>query len=360
MLDLEMLNRLARPSGAYLGPRPPSLDEVFARVVRDGWAPRSVAYGSELAGLQIARTHGVCLEPLIVDGDEVFIDPHATALSGDLVQVAVSQRFADLQNAGHMPGQREWRKGDRWIKLFVDYHSVPMLLENKGAGAVSLLGGETPEAVVPLAVVRNIRRNGRLLFQPESGESITRRSAIAAIPAALVGFGALAGCDDQGLLLPPCSVDDDAGRCAHIADNAATALYTATAAGPYSVTSVSAGTLVLASSLLSLPNVDDSSQAWEVTVTMEVADNEATNYGGVGSVSTVYDSHNPIGPSDSFQYGAVSPCPNSRTPMTMTAVFNGTVSTITTNTINLFATFTAGGVTVTAWNINVRATLIKR
>lgn len=168
MLDLEMFAQLARPSGAYAGPPPPALEEVFQRVVAGGWAPRNPAFGEELTRLQVSTTRGDCLEPLILEGDEVFIDRDAKPLPGDLVSFALSQRGADAQNTPPVPADhRPRRKGDRWIKLYVPWHGFEMLLEKYGSAATAtLLACEHPDDSPVLWPVRNIRRQGRLLFAP--------------------------------------------------------------------------------------------------------------------------------------------------------------------------------------------------
>lgn len=171
MFDFSQLEQLAKPCGGMvIGSPPLRLDEVFARVVADGWAPRRPAFGAELDRCEVAATRGTCLEPLIVDGDEVFVDPRLAPLPGDLVSFALSERGAEAQGDTSLPpGKSRWQKGDRWVKLFVPYLGVAdMLLEKTGNSATTtLLGGEHPDDHPALWPVRNIARRGKLLFTPD-------------------------------------------------------------------------------------------------------------------------------------------------------------------------------------------------
>lgn len=145
------------------------LEDVFADTVRRGWGPRQPAYGVELDRLAVSVTRGDCIAPLILDGDWVYVDPATPAACGDLVSFALSARGAAAQNSALPKGQSPWKKGDRWIKLLAHSHGYDFLLDRHGSAAtVTLLGGEFPDAKVPLAPVRNIRRAGRLLFTPDT------------------------------------------------------------------------------------------------------------------------------------------------------------------------------------------------
>lgn len=165
-----MLDRLARggAGGTYTAGqrRPPMLNEVFARVVSDGWAPRSVAGEDELAHLESSMARGTCLEPLIAAGDTVYVDRNAKPQPGDLVSFAMSQRLADLQNADPPPGQSPtWKKGDPWLKLYAVYHGIEFLFERYGSSMTATLAAcESPDEVPILHPVRNVRRAGKLLF----------------------------------------------------------------------------------------------------------------------------------------------------------------------------------------------------
>ncbi|MBX5462033.1 MAG: hypothetical protein IRZ28_13210 [Steroidobacteraceae bacterium] len=114
MLDLGMLDLIARRGGwSWLGKdRLPFINEVFARVVRDGWAPRSPAFGDELERLDRSYTRGTCIEPVILAGDDVYIDREMPPQPGDIVSFALSSRGADAQNSGLPVGQSRWSAGD--------------------------------------------------------------------------------------------------------------------------------------------------------------------------------------------------------------------------------------------------------
>jgi hypothetical protein len=152
---------------ANLSPIPRrSADHAFARAVRDGWTPRHPASESELVTLRPTTViRGTCCEPLLRAGDIAYVDHSAIAEPGDLVSFAVSARFAERQNDCRMPGQPTWRPGDRWMKLFTMVHGLECLMDNLGEyGTATLMAGESPEAAVHLAPLRNIRRAGKLLF----------------------------------------------------------------------------------------------------------------------------------------------------------------------------------------------------
>lgn len=172
MIDTEMLDGLAQKKVVIRDSRPVGLEDIFSRVVADGWAPRTPAYGDELSRLAASTARGVCLNPLIVEGDTLYIDPNTPALPGDLVSFALSNRGAEAQNSYLPPGQSPWKKGDRWTKLYAQAHGFGFLLEKYGASATTtMMGGEHPEDEPRLSPVRNIRRNGRLLFTPDSHSS---------------------------------------------------------------------------------------------------------------------------------------------------------------------------------------------
>ncbi len=168
MLDIEMLQQLgAAFSGEICALKPVLLHEVFARVARDGWNPRNPAPESELSRLERSLAAGTCLNPLLVDSDEIYIDHDAQPLPGDIVAFRISRRGAEAQNADLPAGQRPWNPGDRWAKLYLDYHGIPMLLDRHGSSATAtLLTCESPDGSPVLHPIRQIRRNGRLLFGP--------------------------------------------------------------------------------------------------------------------------------------------------------------------------------------------------
>jgi hypothetical protein len=132
-----------------------------------------VASEAELSSLEAAPSSGACLAPLIQEGDILYIDHRCPAQFGDLVVFAASSRFAAAQNEGgaRADSSRAWpplQAGDRWAKLFTPVHGMGMLMDNRGEhGLVSFMAGESADATPRLAPIRNIRRNGVLLFNPE-------------------------------------------------------------------------------------------------------------------------------------------------------------------------------------------------
>lgn len=175
MIDVEMFDELARPSSTtYVGERPPMLEEIFARVVRDGWAPRNPCTDErELACLETSLVRGDCIYPLVQEGDLIYIDPDMRAQSGDIVSFTLGKRGADAQNSELPPGQSQWAAGSRWCKLMAEYRGFgPMLLDRHGNSATAtFLTCESPDAIPILHPVRNIMRNGKLLFPPATFSS---------------------------------------------------------------------------------------------------------------------------------------------------------------------------------------------
>jgi hypothetical protein len=167
-----MLELMARPEGyCFSGPKdqhPPSLEEVFKWIVT-GWRPRNLAYGSELDGLEQMVTRGRCLEPLLMEGDVVYVDRGASPQPGDIVCFELSERMAATQNANLPPFDAlPCKMGESWLKLFVPYIGIGMLHERYGHSMTATFAAcENPDDTPMLAPVRQIRRNGVLLFPPE-------------------------------------------------------------------------------------------------------------------------------------------------------------------------------------------------
>lgn len=144
------------------------IDDEFAAVVKRGWAPKSIASENELAGLQYSRIRGDCVSPLLIEGDEVWIDPNTPAAPGDLVSFRLSQRFVDEQNANLPSGQSPCKRGDHWVKLYTIMHGFDMLLERHGNAAMATrLSCDEPDETPILHPVRQVRRAGQLLFAPD-------------------------------------------------------------------------------------------------------------------------------------------------------------------------------------------------
>jgi hypothetical protein len=169
MLDIQMLDELARPGArTYVGVAPPTLEDIFARVVADGWEPRRIAGESELDELEAATIRGTCLNPLLFADDVVYIDRRMSPQPGDIVSFRLSRRAVEAQNSALPPGQSPCRPGDAWCKLYAPYHGFRMLLERHGnAITASFATSEDPDTCGPLWPVRQVRRNGRLLFAPD-------------------------------------------------------------------------------------------------------------------------------------------------------------------------------------------------
>jgi hypothetical protein len=169
VIDVQMLEQFGEPCGVVIGPRPLDLEDVFARVVADGWAPRSPAFEPEITALEASHCRGDCVAPLVIAGDLAFIDRTRRAQPGDLAAFTLSARGAEAQNSALPRGQLPWVPGSPWIKLLTEYHDIPMLLDRHGHSATaSLLACESPDDVPLLYPVRNILRGGRLLFTSDS------------------------------------------------------------------------------------------------------------------------------------------------------------------------------------------------
>jgi hypothetical protein len=170
VIDVAMFDQLARPCGGGIvqaGKRLITLEDVFGLTVANGWCPRSPAFEPELSRLEVSTTRGNCLEPLIFAGDVVYIDRNAKPLPGDLVSLKLSKRYVADNNGSLVNGQPP-REGDQWLKLFVLYHGFEMLLENRDSATATRLACEHPDDTPVLHPIRQVRRDGRLLFTPDS------------------------------------------------------------------------------------------------------------------------------------------------------------------------------------------------
>lgn len=145
------------------------LGTLFDLAAAGGWAPNHPASADELAGLQRSTTRGDCIAPLVIEGDEIFMDPSVPPEPFDLVQFTLSARGAEIQNSNLPPGQKTWKKGDGWVKLYVRNRGLDMLLDRHGSAAcATLLSCESPDDVPKLTPIRQIRRNGRFLFAADT------------------------------------------------------------------------------------------------------------------------------------------------------------------------------------------------
>jgi hypothetical protein len=179
-----------------------NLETFFADTVAAGWAPRNPCTdAAELAKLEQSGVRGDCISPLLIEGDTIFIDRSAKPEPGDVVAFALSQRGADAQNSALPPGQSPWKAGDRWCKLYGTRHGFALLYDRHGSEMTATLAScEDPHDVPLLFPVRNILRNGRLLFGPAAPASpmIPRRGVLLG---ALGGL-ALSACTGGGIKLP--------------------------------------------------------------------------------------------------------------------------------------------------------------
>jgi hypothetical protein len=139
---------------------------------------------------------------------------------------------------------------------------------------------------------------------------------------------------------------------AQLGVNAATSVVTQTTAGPLTATGPT--TAVLAT--LAVPLATDPNQVIVVTITMEAMSNEATDYGGAVQFFALYSTS--LGGNVS---GNVNPASTSRKPMTVQYTFNSASvgGFVTSQTVSLAAVI-SGTQTATAWNVHIRAELVKR
>jgi len=161
MFDRDELDRLLTPRFGYGGL---PTDKAFEYVRDHGWCPRH----PRLPGpsLLVARGVGDCLDPVVLDGDELFIDLQAYPRSGDLVYFRVAARAARDLNRELPAGRPPWVGGGYACKLLVQSRGHDMLVERFG-GAVSTVrfACESDDETPLLFPVVNIRRYGRLLFE---------------------------------------------------------------------------------------------------------------------------------------------------------------------------------------------------
>lgn len=161
MFDRAEFDRLLTPRFGY-GAMP--LERAFAHVVAAGWVPRySRAMPDDLFRSVV---QGDCLQPLLFDGDEVWIDCSTQARSGDLAFHRLSFRGAALLNQRLAPGQAPWQGGQNNVKLLVRSFERDLLLERHG-GCVpaQLLAAESDDEMPELHPVVNVRRAGKMLFR---------------------------------------------------------------------------------------------------------------------------------------------------------------------------------------------------
>ena len=215
-----------------------NLESFFAETAAAGWAPRDPCVDPrELGTLEQSGVRGDCIYPLLQAGDTIYVDRNAKPLPGDVVSFALSARGAAAQNSCLPTGQSAWAAGSHWCKLLGVAHGYQMLLDRHGSAATAtLMASERPDDVPALYPVRQIQRNGRLLFGAPigGGFQLTRRALLLSAAVA-----PLAACKDESTLftmLPAC--EDASG--AQIGANAATGTGSLAIAGP---NTYNAGTL---------------------------------------------------------------------------------------------------------------------
>jgi hypothetical protein len=146
------------------------LQTYFADTVAAGWAPRHPCIApTELATLETSAVRGDCISPLLIEDDVIYIDRNMQPEPGDVVSFALSQRGADAQNSDLPAGQAPWAADSVWCKLLAVHHDFQMLLDRFGSSATAtLMSCESPDDTPVLHPVRNVMREGKLLFTQDS------------------------------------------------------------------------------------------------------------------------------------------------------------------------------------------------
>ena len=216
-----------------------NLHTFFADTVGAGWTPVSPCTDpAELAKLDACCARGPCMQPLTQDGDILYFDRSMPAQSGDIVVYKLSSRAVAALNDALPPGADPWSANSPyWVKLLAGSRANGLLVCSGGDLVTpSFMASECPTDEAPVFPVRNVRRAGRLLFtaEPQEPRLVPRRGMLAATVAGL----ALSGCRVDGVdvpELPPIVETDAAADTAQLGTNAATAIYTASVAGPVNV-----------------------------------------------------------------------------------------------------------------------------
>jgi hypothetical protein len=345
-------------------------ETYFADTVAAGWAPRNPCTDErELAGLFAMLTRGDCISPLVIDSDVVYIDRNAKPEPGDVVDFALSSRGAEAQNSDLPPGQSPWKAGDRWCKLYGTRHGLDLLYDRHGGEATAtLMTCESPDDTPILYPVRQIRRNGRLLYGGvDTPLTITRRALLAGgvvAPLALSGCG---GSDDTlpFNMLPAC---EDTTSGAQLGVNSATAIHTASVVGPVNVntdggTSASPAYLLTLISVLGAPY--DTTHVLTITGFMDMNAVAQQNDGYVAASTT-----------SGLNVGAVATAGGfgARNPSTSLSLGGGSFAieqtySVTANTSQTYYIYGAGilvnsgsqaGSYINVTNLNAKVEVIKR
>lgn len=254
----------------------------FADTVAAGWTPRHPCTDlGELATLAAMPTRGDCISPLVMDGDIVYIDRHMKPEPGDVVNFALSQRGADVQNSGKQEGrlleQPMWKQGDQWCKLLGTRHGLQLLYDRHGHEVTAtLMCCESPDDVPILNPVRQICRNGRLLFTDTDTPQLSRRAVLLGAAVAPI---ALAGCGGDAIplgMLPAC--EEASGS--QIDAGAATATFIGYNGTPDSPGPSSWSGYIRGNTVFTVP-----APAYDCTLIVTAT---ATGYQSAGTLGTVY------------------------------------------------------------------------
>ncbi len=98
---------------------------IFEEFGRSGWTPRHPATEAELARLNSSLARGTCLNPVIFDGDALYIDPDAQPEDGDIISFELSDHAAATE-----PSAAGGRTS--WAKLLIELDGERWLVENQG------------------------------------------------------------------------------------------------------------------------------------------------------------------------------------------------------------------------------------
>ena len=147
------------------------------------------------------------------------------------------------------------------------------------------------------------------------------------------------------------SVTDTGG----LGADAATDVYTATVAGPVSQTSPGGWNTAFINSGLVIPGVQDDQHKIVVTGTVEASSNQAVDYGADAQISLLIVSG--VGQFSTNHQGPWSSVSTSRKPMTVQFVYSPVSQVQTTVYVEVGAN---NSKTVTVWEVNLTAEIIKR
>lgn len=185
-------------------------ETYFADTVAAGWRPvHPCTDARELATLEASGVMGDCIYPLLQEGDTIYVDRSMRPQSGDVVSFSLSSRGVEAQNSDLPPAQAPWKVGDRWCKLFGRRLDLDMLYDRHGSEATAtLMSCESPIVTPRLHPVRNIRRNGRLLFAPDNhcseiGLNAATVTAINTSGTAGAGITGFTGLINTGVVVNP-------------------------------------------------------------------------------------------------------------------------------------------------------------